>query len=304
MPDYETIDIHMHLYPDARIAIQAMGGTARAGFTGTVEEAIPFLADNGIQAGVMCNFTPVWDMVEAARRRLPENQSEAEREEAEREIRQRMADRVRERNQWTCEVAREHPQLIPFIGIDPVLDAEELEAEVTTRHAEGARGIKLHPTVQRLNLNDRDLWPAYAAAERLDMIVLTHMGPFGNLSGDYATPALAAEVAQAFPGLRMVLAHCGGPDRDAALALADAHPNISFDCCGVVPGEPGPDDPGDDALAALLRRLGPERIAFGSDWCFRDPRPDMERILRLPLEPSEQRAILRDTAARLLGLES
>src|SRR5712691_8318337 len=167
MADESWVDIHMHLYPEARIAIQAMGGTARAGFTGTPEEAVPFMAQERISAGVMCNFTPVADMVAAARSRLAEGMNASQRADAEEEIRQRMADRVRERNEWTCGVSAQHPELITFIGVDPVLPAEEMAAEVELRHAAGARGIKLHPPVQRVNLDDERLRPALAAAERL-----------------------------------------------------------------------------------------------------------------------------------------
>ena len=56
-------------------------------------------------------------------------------------------------------------------------------------------------------------------------------------------------------------------------------------------------------MVALFRRFGTRRVAFRSDWCFRDPRPDVERLERLPLRPEERRAILHDTAARVLGLD-
>ena len=77
-----------------------------------------------------------------------------------------------------------------------------------------------------------------------------------------------------------------------------------FDCCGVVTGSRGPNDLDDQELANLFHRLGADRIAFGSDWCFRDPRPDIERVLRLPLTNDEKRGILRGNAARWLQLEA
>jgi predicted TIM-barrel fold metal-dependent hydrolase len=302
MTDEPFIDIHTHVYPEARIAIQAMGGAARAGFTGTPEELVPFMAENGIEAVAMCNFTPIADMIAAARARLPEWLSAGERQDAEAEIRQRMAFRVRERNGWSCRVSAAHPALSTFIGVDPVLAPDEMEAEVEVRYRAGARGIKLHPPVQRVALDDPRLRPALAAAQRLGMIVLTHMGPFGNISGAYATTAQAAAVAETFPRLQLVLAHCAGPDFDAAVALAEQYPQLVFDCCGVASGTPGGRNLSDEQLVALFRRLGTNRVAFGSDWCFRDPRPDVQRIKGLGLTRAEERAILHDTAARLLGL--
>ena len=299
MPDDPAIDIHFHMYATPQAAINAMGGRARVGYTGTPEEAIPFMAGANIDAAVMLNFTPVWDMAQAARRRWQGDLTP----EAEERIRADLADRLQRRNQWSCEASREHPQLIPFIGVDPVL-GDQMEAEVEARHREGARGIKLHPPVQHIAVNDRRLWPAYAAAERLGMIVLTHMGPFGDISGEYAHPKLFAEVAAAFPNLHAVLAHCGGREgRDAAIALAQERPNINFDCCGVVSPSPDSSDLDDQELVNLFRRLGTDRIAFGSDWCFRDPRPDIEHVLGLPFTDDEKRAILRGNAARWLGVQ-
>ncbi len=302
--DHAVIDIHMHTSPAPAIAIQAMGGSAPAGFTGTHAELVPFMAQTGIEKAVLLNFTPVADMALAARSRWPGDLAPALRQEREEELRQDLANRVKRRNTWSCEEAKTNPNLLPFIGIDPVLDAEAMEQEVEERARQGVRGIKLHPTVQRVFVNDRRFWPAYAAAQRLGMIVLTHMGPFGDLSGEYAHPALFAEVAAAFPNLRAVLAHCGGEDGfAAAIALAREYPNVMFDCCAVTVGPRSIGNLDDEGLSNLFRRLGPDRVAFGSDWCFRDPRPDIACILRLPLSKDEKRMILHDNAARWLGLD-
>lgn len=305
MPDYPVIDIHMHTYPTPAVAIQAMGGKARAGFTGTHAELNPFMAEAGIEKAVLLNFTPVADMAAAARARWPGDLTPAQLQEKEEELRQDLASRLRRRNAWSCEEAKVYPNLIPFISVDPVLDAEAMEQEVETWARQGVKGVKFHPPVQRIMVNDRRLWPAYAAAERLGMVVTTHMGPFGDISGKYAHPKMFAEVAAAFPRLQAILAHCGGPEGyDDAVALAQERPNIVFDCCAVTVGSPGPKDLDDQELASLLRGLGADRVAFGSDWCFRDPRPDIQRILGLPLTKEEKRLILRDNAARWLGMEA
>jgi hypothetical protein len=120
------IDVHMHLYPDARIARQAMGGTSRAGFLGTAEEAVQLMRDHDIVAGVMCSFTPIHDMHVANLARIPADVTGAAREEAEQQVLELMRFRVGERNEWSCNVTAEHPQLLTFIGVDPVLDGAEL----------------------------------------------------------------------------------------------------------------------------------------------------------------------------------
>lgn len=295
------IDVHMHLYPDARIARQAMGGTSRAGFLGTPEEAIDLMRDHEIVAGVMCSFTPIHDMYVANLARIPEGVTGPAREEAEREVLGLMRFRVGERNEWSCNVTAEHPQLLTFIGIDPVLDGAELEAEVERRHATGALGIKLHPPVQRVPLDDVRWFPALAVAERLGMVVLTHMGPFGEIDGDYASIERALRVAEAFPRLRIILAHGGGPDRAGTLEALSHHPNLLVDTVGLVAGARA-EGLSDEALVGELRALGTDRIVYGSDYCFVSPFPALERLERLPLGEGERRAILHDNAAALLGM--
>ena len=303
MPDTPVIDLHMHLYPDPRIARQAMGGTSRAGFEGTPDEAVQLMRDHDIVAGVMCSFTPIHDMHVANLARIAEDVTGAARDEAEHQVLELMRFRVAERNEWSCNVSAEHPELLTFIGVDPVLSGEELEAEVERRHATGARGIKLHPPVQRVVLDDERWFPALAAAERLDWIVLTHMGPFAEIDGDYASIERASRVAERFPRLRIILAHVGGPDRAGTIEALGRYPNLFVDTVGLLAG-PHADGLSDDELVAEIRALGPDRIVFGSDYCFISPFPALERLDRLPLEEAERRAILHDNSAALLGLST
>lgn len=304
MPDYPVVDIHMHTYRTAAVAVQAMGGSSRAGFTGTIEELVPFMEREGIEKAVMVNFTPLADMIEAATANISSELSAAERQEEEGRIRLEMVERVKRRNQWTCQVSREHERkLYAYIGVDPAMDEQTMAAEIEDRHREGARGIKLHPVVQRFSLDDRRLWPAYETAQRLGMVVLTHTGPFEGHGGELARPGLYVAAMQEFPRLTVVMAHCGGKEYfREAVGMAGEYRNLFFDCCGIVAGAPEPGDPSDDDLVGLFRAIGADRVMFGSDWCFRDPVPDIQRVERLGLNRDEVRHILRENAIRVLEL--
>jgi predicted TIM-barrel fold metal-dependent hydrolase len=302
MPDIPVIDIHVHTYPDRRIAMQAKGGdVGTSGHAGTVEELLPYMEEMGMTHAAMMNFTPVADMVDAARARLPANLTSAQRQEAEEPIRLQMVDRVQNRNVWTCDLARQHPSLIAFIGVDPVMDAETMAQEVHEKSKLGARGIKIHPEVQRVSLNDPRLYPAYRAAEETGMIILTHAGPFRGTNGSHAHPSMGADLLRAFPNLKLILAHLGGrPYYKEALGVADAFPQILFDCCAVLRESEG--GYSDEELVDIFRRLGTHRILYGSDWATNDPVPDLKRLQRLPLTDDEKRMIIQGNAETLLEL--
>ena len=109
------IDSHIHTYPTADAGTKAQQGTGRSGHTGTVEEYVTLLADGGIGAAVMVNMTPAAGMREAmVSRWMTEDEAGAE-----------AIARMRRRNARTCEVARQHPQLVPFISVDPSMGAKK-----------------------------------------------------------------------------------------------------------------------------------------------------------------------------------
>ncbi len=304
MPDYPIIDAHVHTYRSRDIGRQAMMGSGQTDYGGTVDELLDLMARGGIQRAVMVNMTPIADMLDAALAGLPPDLSPAQRAEAEAQARREMIGRLQRRNHWTCQVARQHPQLVAFIGLDPSMSEDELLSEIDARLAEGARGIKLHPAAQRFYPNDRRLWPVYDRAQQLRLPVIFHSGAFalGPRPSDQAHPQHFPELLAAFPRLTVVLAHLGWGAIGGCAQIARAHPNAFFDCCAVINGtEPSP-ALSDDEAAAALRQVGADRVMFGSDYPWFDPLRDAQRIQRLPLSDAEKRMVLYDNAQRILRL--
>ncbi len=300
-----VIDAHVHTYPSREIGCQAMMGSGRTGYGGTPAELLAIMDRAGIRRAVMVNMTPVADMRDAALAKLTPDLSPSQRAQAEADIDRQLTGRLQRRNQWTCQVAREHPRLVPFIGLDPCMPEDALLQEVDTRHSEGARGIKLHPAAQRFYPNDRRLFPVYDRAQALGLPIIYHSGAFalGPNPSDHAHPRHFPDVLAAFPRLTVVLAHSGFGDFAACAALARDHPNVFFDCCAVINGtEPSP-TLSDDEAAAAVRLVGAGRLMFGSDYPWFDPALDAARIQRLPLTDAEKRAVLYDNAVRILRLE-
>jgi len=196
-------------------------------------------------------------------------------------------------NDWAAGV--NGPRLVAFGALHPGL--ERLEAEVERLAALGLRGIKLQPNFQEFAPDDPRLWPAYeAAAGRL--VVLFHSGQeIAPRACVHAQPSALARVHEAFPALRMVVAHMGGYQmwREVREHLLgeDIHFDLSY--C--------PEDQlGDDELVALIRAHGAGRVVFATDFPWGDPRADVRRLLRLGLTGEELELIAWRNASALLSL--
>jgi hypothetical protein len=201
--------------------MQATGGMSMSGCTGTVQELLALMSVGGIDKAAMMNMTPVADMREAA---LAAGKGTPQ------EVAAQMIERMKRRNDWSCRTAREQPSLVAFIGLDPTMGPEDAVAEVHRCRDQGAVGIKLHPSSQRHNPGDPNLWPAYAEAEALEMPVLSHGGvfPVDPESSEFSRPR--AFGVRSRSRRRFVLAPAGQGYVDEALAMIER-----FNCTSIAP---------------------------------------------------------------------
>jgi len=304
MPDYPIIDAHVHTFPRPDIGWQAQSGAGLSGHAGTIEELVPLMREGNISHAVMVNMTPVFEMKEAALRRQPPDLPPVKLERVEAEIIREVLGRLQRRNAWTCEVARENPGLIAFISLDPIMGEEALVAEVEERASEGARGIKLHPANQRFFPNDRRLWPAYARAQELGMSIITHSGAMALLDDPehHDHPHNFRDVLRDFPRMNLVFAHMCRGFWDEVAEMMSAFPNAHLDTSGAISGIPNPFAISDEEAMTMIRRVGPDRVLFASDWPWHHPVKDAARVDRLPLSAEEKRLIFCENAKRVLGL--
>ena len=166
----------------------------------------------------------------------------------------------------------------------------------------GARGIKLHPVVQRFEANDPRMHPVYRACAEMGLTVLSHTGPSRDGEPFAEVPAFAPMLA-AFPGLTVLLAHLGGGKWQDTLAVAEAFPNVAFDLCEIIEWAGAPNAPTAEELARLIRNIGADRVVLGSDYPWYEPAHSADLVLSLPLlSQAEKDAILGENAARILGL--
>jgi predicted TIM-barrel fold metal-dependent hydrolase len=210
------------------------------------------------------------------------------------------------RNEEIAEDCARHPDvLIPFASIDPhkgragVREARRL----VERH--GVRGFKFHPSLQGFSPDDPMAFALYEAIEELGVPALFHTGQTGIGAGvpggggirlRYSNPMLVDEVAASFPGLRIVLAHPSFPWQDEALAVATHKPLVHIDLSGWSPKYFPPQ------LVRYANTLLRDKMLFGSDYPVITPDRWLADFAALDIKPDVRLGILKDNAARLLGL--
>ena len=302
------IDAHVHTYPTAAIGQQALQGMGQSGSSGTVGELLSVMARGKISYAVLANMTPTQDMKVATLKNLPPSATQKERMEAEREINEKVIDRMKRRNLWSCTSAKENPVLVPLISIDLLQTPADMQAEIGDKvKNHGAKGLKLHPVSNRFYPQDRTLWPAYQTAVEMQLPILFHSGEAevaGYTQVDFARPINFEEVLQNFPGLNIILAHLGKGFLEESVALAQKYNNVFFDTSAILSG---PEIKGAFASGAeavkLIRTIGVKRVLFGSDWPWFDPLLAIRQIEGLGFSGEEKRRILGLNAAGIFRLQ-
>jgi uncharacterized protein len=209
-------------------------------------------------------------------------------------------------NEEVAKAAAENPDvMIPFASIDPakgragVRQARRLVADF------GMRGFKFHPSVQAFYPNDRAVYPLYAAIEEMGLPALFHTGQTGIGAGvpggggirlKYSNPLFLDDVAADFPGLTIILAHPSFPWQDEALAVATHKPLVHIDLSGWSPKY----FPAN--LVQYANTLLQDKVLFGSDYPLLTPDRWLADFDALPIKPGVRPKILKENAARLLGL--
>jgi len=210
-------------------------------------------------------------------------------------------------NEEVAESCAAHPDtLIPFASIDPFkgrAGRREARRLVTTH---GVRGFKFHPSLQGFAPDDRMAYPLYEVIEELGVPAVFHTGQTGIGAGvrggggirlKYSNPMLVDDVAADFPDLRIILAHPSFPWQDEALAVATHKPLVHIDLSGWSPKYFPPQ------LVRYANSLLQDKVLFGSDYPVITPDRWLADFAALDIKPAVRPKILKDNAARLLGLD-
>jgi len=210
-------------------------------------------------------------------------------------------------NEEIAEVAAANPDvLIPFASIDPwkgkagAREARRLISE------HGIKGFKFHPSMQAFFPNDRHAYVLYEAIAEAGLPALFHTGQSGIGMGQpggggirlkYSNPIFLDDVAVDFPEMPIILAHPSMPWQDEAIAVAMHKPQVYIDLSGWSPKYFPPQ------LVHHANTLLKHKVLFGSDYPFITPDRWLEDFEQAGFRDEVKPLILKNNAARLLGLD-
>lgn len=209
-------------------------------------------------------------------------------------------DRTRSRNDALLELARDSGDFFfPVCSVHPA-DGVSALREIDRVAAEGTAWLKLHPNMQRFDVADLAVLNVVRHAAELGLPVL-----FDAYSPwDANQPGKFVNLAMAVPGARLILAHAHGPRFPQLLFydILDRYPswgrNVWIDISVTGPMLSG--GPFAEQFTWVLRKVGADRVVFGSDYPLDDPLTAIRAVMELGFTDAELAAIMYDNAAALL----
>ena len=318
--DYPIVDIHTHLFRTPEIGRQALLGLnpnrGEVKHTGVPENHLEEMRADGVAYMAGMATTPTREMRERAlRERGPYGTPQWESNSG-LALDEKLLRRMDHNNAWACAMGQQHPEIVPFVFVDPrVLGGYELASYLQNRWEEGARGVKMLAVQTLHHADDKRLFPMYEYMQSINMPLFGQSGAGGVPSpqtGDiWGRPMRFREVLETFPRLNVVLAHAlggyGGAMGDT-LFLADRYEHVFVDTTIVNPQVALHPELALEA-AKLIMRVGPEHVAFGTNFPLHGEGGDtadgrqaeIRTILNLPLlSDADKRRILSDNGMRII----
>lgn len=200
----------------------------------------------------------------------------------------------RQGNQDVYAAAARYPgRFIPFVTVNPNYPETEIRAEIEYWDTHGGiKAFKFHPQCHSADACHEHYYPVFEYCQEWELPILSHNWTGATVNGKQTLHGLA----ELFPRVTFIIGHAasGWTAIDANCATAKQYDNVMLDTTG--------SGLYFDALPEMVRRVGAERILWGTDNPFIDPRPGLGRMLLARISDDEKRLILGLNAKRVFKL--
>ena len=210
---------------------------------------------------------------------------------------QQHLDEPQESNKYIYESSKRFPRMVPFGWIMLPQGLQKTLDEVKRCLEEyGFFGIKINGSQNQHNIDSDETLKVIELVAKAGKIVAFHCGAEAPV---YTDPARAARIAKLHPELRIIMVHMGGviqPDMsEKVIEAAQVSPNMML----VGSGIPMP------RVANGIRKLGAERILFGSDAPYHGPpkgKLEEYREMLKDFDAETAKLVLGENGKKFLGI--
>ena len=299
----DIIDFHTHVHPTAKdgVAFQRLWGDQQPERNGTPEELLPMMDRAGIGKTLIVPWMPAQDHAD----RLAIELSGVDPADGEHhaEAAARIVESWVVLNQWAVDTVAAFPdRFLCLVGLDPILMSEELvRREAADKLSKGAVGLKIAPMFLRTQPDDERMAIVFELAREHGVWVLSQAGGAGyDGAPAWGHPRHFEAVLQAYPEVDIMLAHLGIGAEEEVARLTAAHANLYADCSSRLHllGKPGEWSLAE--AAEWFRRIGMDRVVFGTNYPICDPVVYTQVIDAMPLTEAERRQVCFENALGIL----
>ena len=182
---------------------------------------------------------------------------------------------------------------IHYLGVfSPHKPAQCVAALERANDWPGFVGLKIHPSFHGVPVENPSYEPAWRFAADNDLPIMTHSWSVSSYNPvQYlSTPERFEGYVKAFPRVRLVLAHAGGrgTGRHEAVRMANDYANVYLDIAGDIFDY--------QLIESLVQTVPVEKILFGSDFPWLDPRSRLSHVLLADISTSDKTNILCENA--------
>ena len=263
---FYIIDSHCHTYPD-KIAVKAVKGTDT--FYSTTAKCLgtpDTLIQENIKAGI--DFSLIESVATTPKQ-------------------------VNSINEFIAREVEKHPDI--FRGMGTVhQESEDMEGDVKHIVDLGLIGIKIHPDIQQVKIDDYRLLKVYELCEKYDLPLLFHTG---DSRYDYSNPNRLLPILDIYKDLKVIGAHFGGYSLwEKAVKQYAGIPNFYIDVSSSIMYI------GKEKAVEYIHEYGADRVLFGTDHPMWSPKEEVDVFFDLDLTDDERRMILSENARKLFRL--
>lgn len=193
-------------------------------------------------------------------------------------------------NKMVYKAMRKYPKrILGLVTVNPHYP-EEMEEELKKYTSLGFVGIKIHPDSHNYPILGENYKTMWRWANKRGKIVLGHCW-----EGNKSSPKMYGEIAKEYPRVKIILGHSGGTNLgyQEAIKVAKLYKNTYLEICG--------SEFSCLWLDSFIEKVGAEKVLYGSDSPFIDPRYTLGKIAYSRISEEKKRKILGLNMERLLG---